>query len=254
MAAGRGVTFLRALALLGLFVPLAACSGKSSQGDEGDDSDGSPGGSGASGGTSGLGGTAGQGGTSARGGTAGSMQAAKLGLYMMIRNPDPIPEVMGRSCPTSTGVEWDIGEHVVTNGMVVDVDSPTPTDFGSTIEDGTLGVSITCSVLQAGTFQIDGGGTDPQITPPDGIINFVMSGTANAQGGTNVGSLAVYTPRTLSLATQVGFPPCEITSVHEMAPGALWADFDCPALTNPAEPSVACHASGTFVVEYCRAQ
>jgi hypothetical protein len=45
-----------------------------------------------------------------------------------------------------------------------------------------------------------------------------------------------------------------MTNVHEMAPGALWADFDCPALTNPSEPALACHASGTIVVEYCRAQ
>jgi hypothetical protein len=81
-----------------------------------------------------------------------------------------------------------------------------------------------------------------------------MIGAANVRGGTNVEGLAVYTPLTLQMATAVGFPPCGMTNVHEMAPGALWADFDCPALTNPSEPALACHASGTIVVEYCRAQ
>jgi hypothetical protein len=248
---GRGITLLRAFAPLGIVTALAGCSGKSNQSEEGDDNGGSPGG----GGTSGLGGTAGQGGTSAQGGSAGSTRPAKLGLNMMVRNPDPnVPEVTGRACPTSTGVEWDIGEHNVQNGVVVGVDSPTPTDFGTTIEDGTLDVSITCSVLPDGTFQIDGGGIDPQITPPGGIINFTMSGAANARGGTNVEGLSVYTTLTSSLATRPGFPPCGMTNVHELAPGALWADFDCPALTNPAEPTLACHASGTIVVEYCRAQ
>jgi hypothetical protein len=35
--------------------------------------------------------------------------------YMLIRNPDSaLPETAGRVCPTSTGVEWDIGQPIVT--------------------------------------------------------------------------------------------------------------------------------------------
>jgi len=34
---------------------------------------------------------------------------------MLIRNPDSaLPETAGRVCPTSTGVEWDIGQPIVT--------------------------------------------------------------------------------------------------------------------------------------------
>src|SRR5687768_5699625 len=47
---------------------------------------------------------------------------AKLGLFMEIRNPDPIPEVAGRSCPTTTGTQWDIGKATRQNGVVIDVD------------------------------------------------------------------------------------------------------------------------------------
>jgi hypothetical protein len=178
---------------------------------------------------------------------------AKLGLYMMIRNPDPIPEVMGRSCPTSTGVEWDIGKATRSGGIVTNVDSPTPTDFGTTLEDGQSSTNISCTVRKNGSINADGGGTDPQITPPGGLINFVMGGTAKASGtpATNTINLAVYTPLTLQLGSNPGFPGCSITSVHEQAPGALWADFDCPALTRVGE-NVACRARGTIVLEYCK--
>jgi hypothetical protein len=178
---------------------------------------------------------------------------AKLGLYMMIRNPDPIPEVMGRSCPTSTGVEWDIGKATRQGGVVVDVDSPTPTDFGTTLEDGKSETRISCTMRKNGSFDADGGGKDPQITPPGGLINLTMSGTAKRSGtpATNIIQLGVYTPLTSDLRSNPGFPGCSITTVHEQAPGALWADFDCPALTKVGD-STACRARGTIVLEYCK--
>lgn len=179
---------------------------------------------------------------------------AKLGLYMLVRNPEPtVPGVAGKSCPTSSGVEWDVGKTIRENGMNVAVDSPRSNDFGTTLEDGKSGVSINCTVRKNGAFVSKGQGTDPIITPPDGLIKFSFSGTAKKKGTpvTNTAELSVYTPKTFEVRTSPGFPPCAITSVHEQAPGALWADFDCPALTQPTEPNRACHASGTIVLEYC---
>jgi len=177
---------------------------------------------------------------------------AKLGLYMMIRNPEPsTPGVANKSCPSSSGVEWDIGKAIKANGQIVDVDSPTPTDFGTTLEDGKSGVSLKCTVRKNGSFNAEGGGTDPMITPPDGIINFTMSGTAKKSTPTTI-TVSVYTPRTFSIRNNLGFPSCTMTAVHEQAPGALWADYDCPALTDVTEPNRACHASGTIVMEYCK--
>jgi hypothetical protein len=223
----------------------AGCSGKSSS--NGDDSTG-----GGTSGTSGTGGT-GTGGTGT-GGSGGSARPPKVGLYVMIRNPDAsVPEVAGRSCPASTGVEWDLGQPIETNGQVIDVDSPTPTDFGSTLEDGEHGATVACTVLQDGTFSVDGGGVDPQITPPNGLINFHMTGVASDSGtpSTNSATGWFYTPVTLNMAANLGFPACAIAAVHEQAPGALWADFDCPALTRVGSPNLACRASGTLVIEYC---
>jgi hypothetical protein len=180
---------------------------------------------------------------------------AKVGLYMLVRNPDSsIPEVSGRSCGASSGVEWDIGRAVKTGGLVTDVLSPTSTDFGKTLEDGKNGARIACTVRKSGVFDSDGGGTDPQITPPNGLINFRFSGAAKKNGtpATNNVTASLYTPMTFDMAANPGFPPCVVTAVHEQAPGALWMDFDCPALTKVGDPTHACHASGTVVLEYCK--
>ena len=177
---------------------------------------------------------------------------AKLGLYMMIKNPEQsLPGLSGKTCPSASGVEWDIGKAVKTNGMVTDVQSPSPTSVGSTIEDGKSGVDVTCTVRKNGSFNIDATGTDPQITPPDGLIRFTMGGTARKSAPTEI-AVSVYTPRTLQIRTEPDFPVCTMTAVHEMDLGALWADFDCPGLAAPTEPNRACHASGTIVMEYCK--
>jgi hypothetical protein len=214
-----------------------ACAGENSTADDDGNSNG--------GSSSGAGGTSG----TAGGGTGGSALPSKVGLNALLGNPDAsASDVAGRSCPASTGIEWDVGAHVTQGGMIIDVDSPTPTDFGSTLEDGELDTEITCSVTATGGFEIAGGGVDPQITRPNGMIQFTFSGTAEPQANLEV---ALYTPVTLALQSEAGFPPCVVTDVHEHAPGALWADFECPALTTPGNPSVACRANGTVVVEYC---
>ena len=240
MGRGRRRTGGEAIGVCVLALFAAACSGKSSS--EGDDES-------TTGGTA-SGGGSGKGGTSS-GGTGGVARPPKLGLYVLIRNPDAsVPETAGRTCPASTGVEWDIGGHVTQGGQVVEVDSPTPTDSGTTLENGELDTQIACTVRADGGFEIDGQGLDPQITPPNGLISFVLSGTVLRSGPFD---LSVYTPITFNASSNVGFPACTMT-VHVQSPGALWADFDCPALTSPTEPARACRATGTLVVEYCETE
>jgi hypothetical protein len=142
---------------------------------------------------------------------------------------------------------------VLSNGFVVDVDSPTPTDFGTTLEDGQENAEITCSVTAGGDFEAAGSGTDPMITAPNGRVNFALAGTASAASGMTLTDISLYTPVTLAL-TNSGGPACEMTAVHEVDPGALWADFDCPALVSADSPDVACRANGTLVIEYCSSE
>jgi hypothetical protein len=179
---------------------------------------------------------------------------AKLGLYVIIKNPSD-PSVANRQCPASTGIEWDIGKTIKDNsGKPIDVDSPTPTDFGATLEDGQSNAEIECTVRKSGSFMSTGGGIDPVITPPNGRINFDMSGAAKPGGSpqTNAVGASFYTPVTFQIRTTSALPSCFISAVHELAAGALWASFECPALTEPTSPDVACSASGTIVMEYCK--
>jgi hypothetical protein len=175
---------------------------------------------------------------------------AKLGLYMMIRNPSD-PSVAGKQCGASSGIEWDIGKTIKSGGVITDVDSPTPTDFGTTLESGKSNVKLTCTIRKSGSVNADGEGVDPQITPPNGSIKFTFGGTAKeGQTGQKL-NVGVYTPATLQLHTSPTLPGCVTTAVHEQAPGALWADFSCPALIDTGRPDVACQANGTIVMEYC---
>ena len=217
---GFGTTLVVALS-----VGLVGCSGKSIEDDdEGDD-----------------------GGDSAR--------PPKLGLYVLIRNPSD-PSVAGKQCPASSGIEWDIGAPITTNGMIVDVDSPGPLDFGTTLGDGEKDTEISCLVTVGGAVTATGGGVDPVITQPNGLINITISGTAADSGtaATNTFDLSVYTPVTLTIASSQTLPSCSFTAIHEQAPGALWADFSCPALVPPGDPNVACQANGTLVMEYCETE
>ncbi len=174
---------------------------------------------------------------------------AKIGLYMMIHNPSDA-SVAGKQCPASSGIEWDIGKTIKgPDGKPIDVDSPSPTDFGTTLENKKSGAEIKCTIRKNGSTNAEGGGTDPVITPPNGIINFTFGGNAKTAG--NSLNVSVYTPVTLSIGSSSALPSCTVTAVHEQAPGALWADYDCPALVDPGRPDVACHANGTIVMEYC---
>jgi hypothetical protein len=186
---------------------------------------------------------------------------ARLGLYMEIKNPSStVTAAAGKQCPANTGIQWDIGK-ASTVGGVIQVDSPQPATrcpapdcAGTRVEDGKSGVDISCTVRKNGSFNSDGGGTDPQITKPGGIINFTMGGTAKKSGtaATNLINVSVYTPRTLQLSSTPDYPSCYLTTVRELEPGALWADFECPALSNPTSPDIACGANGSIVMEYCK--
>ncbi len=169
----------------------------------------------------------------------------KVGLSVNIKNATSTVGA-GRSCPTATGVQWDVGRAIRMNGMVTGVDSPTPQDYGSTLEDGEEGAQISCRV-GIDDFEAIGSGTDPQITPPDGLIRFAFESVIG-MGAT--GNLSVYTPRTGQVES-LGAPPCTLTAVHEANAGALWADFNCPLLTTAESPALGCEASGTIVLEYC---
>jgi hypothetical protein len=278
MDGGRGLGGFRLALVWALAATVFGCSGKSDAGgDESDDGGGTGGTSGTSAGGTSAGGTSaggtsaggtsaggtsaggttagGVGGTGGSAGAGGSPGPSWLGLYLMIRNPDAAAgDAAGLQCPASSGIEWDIGAAVLSNDIVVDVLSPRPTDRGTPVPDGEEDTAVSCTVTPSGMVSVEGGGRDPMITPPNGVLNFTLGATASLRGGVNVTGLSLYTPITLALRTAPGFPPCTMSDVHEVTQGSFWGDLDCPALVDPSRPDVACHASGTIVIENCATQ
>ena len=177
-------------------------------------------------------------------GDGGPARPARVGLTLTLRTESTIPETMGRTCGTGTGVTWDIGNP-----------SPSSSSPGATVEDGVDDAAIACSVTSGGEFRVQASGRDPQIAagsmPELSLVNVTFSGTASA--GEEVAA-SVYTTATFAIATNTGFPSCTLSAVHEVKAGALWAGFNCPALTDPSRPAVACRASGAIVIEYCETE
>jgi len=162
---------------------------------------------------------------------SGSDQPGSIGLYALIRSPDS----GAMTCAASTGVVWDLG-----------TPSPTPGSGGPV--SGSPGNPISgasCFVGSDGAFHVEAEGTDPQITPPDGMIRIEFEGMAQSNA---TFSADFYTPRTLQLSAD---PSCITTTVRPQEPGFLWIDFDCPLLVDVGRPSVGCHASGSLVLAGC---
>lgn len=217
------------LGLLGLAT--LACGGHSSH--TGDDDPLHERGGGASGETGGGGGTGG-------GGMGGSSSTppptpAAIGLTLTLSPPEPVTtvDISGRSC-TAGGV----GTSTYTIGK--------PAANG-TIENGTDGVMVDCTVRADGSFALEAAGSD---TETKQRLSLSVTGTAE-RSATSSGSLQVYTPDTLALGTGSPFPDCTLGPATIVKLGALLTDFSCPIVVGD-DPSAGCAAKGTIAVEYCK--
>jgi hypothetical protein len=152
---------------------------------------------------------------------SGQDESGNVGLAVMVRNPDSTLGA-GRQCPASSGIEWNVG-------------SP-----GAPSEDAR------CFVQSNGNFHVDADGTDPQITPPNGVIRVDFEGTAAV--GSNV-TAAIYTPVTPNLES--GDTPCTVTAVEALSAGEVFVIFNCPLLLTPGSADVACQATVTLGLDAC---
>jgi hypothetical protein len=158
-------------------------------------------------------------------------EPGNVGLRVVIGNPDPnVPEAAGKACPTSSGVQWDVGD-------------PPPT----TNSPGTPVPGASCFVSSDGAFHVSARATDETIASPNGIIQIEFAGTAQSLG--EMGLTAIYTPLTGDLRS--GLQPCLIAAVKAVNAGELWMDFDCPLLGYENSPSLGCRATGTVALAGC---
>ena len=152
---------------------------------------------------------------------SGKDESGNVGLAVMLRNADAAVSG-GRQCQASSGIEWNVGNPV----------APT--------EDAQ------CFVQSSGNFHVAAVGTDPLITPPNGLIRVDFEGTAAV--GSNV-TAEIYTPTTLDLES--GDTPCTVTSVGALSAGETILVFNCPLLLSPGSENVACQAAITLGLDGC---
>jgi hypothetical protein len=128
------------------------------------------------------------------------------------------------------------------------IGDPTP---HKTVEDGTDGVSVSCTVKDDGTFSASIGGKDPNI---NSNINFTFTGTVNQNDektpASNPSTMTFYSPQTLHINTLDGYPACTLSNISVYKAGAMLADIDCPIIGD-SEGSTGCKVHGTMAFEYC---
>jgi len=123
--------------------------------------------------------------------------------------------------------------------------APSQTDPGASVVSGDGGSQISCTVKGQGPFSFSGslhattGQGDPiSISFANGTIGADYTGTAD---------VGVYSPELSGIFASVA---CTMTVENEQVkPGALWAAFQCPAITSP--PSGLCAVQGVVVFENC---
>lgn len=207
------------LAFLAVFA--VACGGHSSHADD-DDPRGGGGGTALGDGTGGT-------------GNGNAPTPAAIGLSLTLSPPQALPtvDINGRSC-TAGGT----GEQTYTIG------APAP---NRTLENGTDGATVNCTVRADGSFTLEAAGVD-STTKQRLALNF--AGSAESQTA-STGSIQFYSPDTGALYTTSPYPDCTVGPATIVKTGALLTDFSCPIIV-AEDPSSGCAAKGTLAVEYCR--
>lgn len=154
------------------------------------------------------------------------------------------PTPLGKSCPSGTAFSYDVPD--------VPDSAPTeelsPNTYLHKIIEGEGGGAVSCRVSG------DGAAFEGRIAIPDkGKSLEIRSGTLGAD---RKGTARIAVGNSAELSTTLSSPManCKIDAQAsgnrlEVAPGRIWATFDCPSVESP--PSDYCAARGTFVLENC---
>lgn len=154
----------------------------------------------------------------------------------------PVPA--GKMCPTGTSPYFEVP--VVPPVTTVD-EALSDRTYLHWVIDGEGGASVACTVQGNGSAfegRISAGGKTLDIS--GGSLDATLKGKATitvASSSQISGSLS-----SASAACNINASNAGGTS-YEVAPGRIWASFDCPAVER--QPSDYCAARGTFVLENC---
>lgn len=167
-------------------------------------------------------------------------------------DPPPTPAaggVVAQLSPPSSDIAQGRGCNAGTNGaFTYMIGQPDP---GKTIEDGTKGVHVSCTIKADGAFDASIKGTDSNGKKP---VSFSFTGTVKdkATPASNPSTMSFFSPDTSGLYTLDGFPACTVGPVVTYKAGAMLTDIDCPLIGSPQDSVSGCKVHGTIAFEYCK--
>jgi hypothetical protein len=167
-------------------------------------------------------------------------------------DPPPTPAAGGVDVmlgPPAASVAMGRGCNAGTSGAFTYViGQPNP---GKTIEDGTHGVTVACTIKANGDFDasikgVDGNGKKP--------VSFSFTGSVKDQAtpASNTSAMTFFSPDTGHMNTLADFPPCTIGPVVTYKAGAMLTDVDCPLIGVTDDSVSGCKVHGTIAFEYCK--
>jgi hypothetical protein len=120
-------------------------------------------------------------------------------------------------------------------------------DPGTREIDGVDGARIGCRVSGSSSFDVTG--SAEKLATSFVVLDAVVS------GGVGTATISVAGPGTAGKQLRSSNDmPCDLfvnRPPYQVAPGAIWAEFDCPLVNNPTSPGSNCSARGEFVFENC---
>jgi hypothetical protein len=154
------------------------------------------------------------------------------------------PAPAGKTCPNRPSIYFEVP--TVPPATTVDerLDEQTYLHW---VIDGESSATVTCTVKGQGTSfegRISSGGKTLDIS--SGTLDATLKGTASITVGNSAamsGSLSSPSANCVINASNTG------GTRYEVAPGRIWASFDCEAVER--QPTDSCSARGTFVLENC---
>jgi hypothetical protein len=119
-------------------------------------------------------------------------------------------------------------------------------DPGNRAVDGQGSFKIGCRVAGGPPFSLSG-------SAKDGPTGFNLL-NGNISNGSGQGTIAVAGPGTAGSNLVSDENGCALNTArapYQIAPGNVWATFDCPLVINQSDPGSRCSARGEFVFENC---
>jgi hypothetical protein len=119
-------------------------------------------------------------------------------------------------------------------------------DPGPREVDGVGDARVGCRVSGGPDFDISG-------SAEKGATAFALLG-GSVSAGAGTATIRVAGPGTAGRQLASAEGGCQVSAMRApflVLPGVIWAEFDCPVVSNASDPGSRCSARGEFIFEHC---